>query len=140
MVRYLAWIANAALFTLCCFLLADTANAIIAALLSPSPATAVAAGEPGAADNRAWQDRLQITERNLFHSTAIAPPADSAAPPAAPDEKLAETKLPLKLWGTIAATDPALSWASVEDTGKGVTAAVRVGDKIQTATVVAIER
>jgi general secretion pathway protein C len=50
------------------------------------------------------------------------------------------------LWGTIAADDPALSWASVEETGKktskkrGAVLAVGVGDQIQDATVVGIER
>jgi type II secretion system protein C len=139
MVRYLGWLANTVLFTLCCFLVADTANAIIAALLSGSPARVVESGPRGGLENRSWNDRQQITQRNLFHSSKLASPA--SAPTAAPtDEDLKETTLPLKLWGTIAANDPALSWASVEETGKGVIAAVRVGDKIQSATIVGIER
>jgi type II secretion system protein C len=138
MVRYLGWLANTVLFTLCCFLVADTANAIIAALLSQSPAWAIESGPRGGLENRSWNDRQQITQRNLFHSSKLA--ARASTPTAPTDEELKETKLPLKLWGTIAANDPALSWASVEETGKGVIAAVRVGDKIQTATIVGIER
>jgi len=139
MVRYLGWLANTALFTLCCFLVANTANAIIAALLSQSPALAVELGPRGGPQNRTWSDRQQITQRNLFHSAKLSAPASTPTTPT--DEELKETELPLKLWGTIAADDPALSWASVEETGKknGISA-VRVGDNIQSATVVGIER
>jgi general secretion pathway protein C len=139
MVRYLGWVANAALFTLCCFLVADTANAIIAALLSQSPAQAVESDSSGGPQGRAWEDRQQITKRNLFHSAKIAAPLAAAAS-VPTDEELKETQLPLKLWGTIAAENPELSWASVEETGKGEIASVRVGDQIQKATIVGIER
>jgi general secretion pathway protein C len=139
MVRYLGWLANTALFTLCCFLVANTANAIIAALLSQSPALAVELGPRSGPQSRTWSDRQQITQRNLFHSAKLSAPASTPAAPT--DEELKETELPLKLWGTIAADDPALSWASVEETGKkGAISAVRVGDNIQSATVVGIER
>jgi general secretion pathway protein C len=138
MVRYLGWLANTALFTLCCFLVANTANAIIAAWLSQSPALAVELGPRGGHQSRTWNDRQKITQRNLFHSAKLSA---SASTPAPADEELKETELPLKLWGTIAADDPAISWASVEETGKkGAIAAVRVGDKIQSATIVEIER
>ena len=139
MVRYLGWLANTALFTLCCFLVANTANAIIAAWLSQSPARAVELGPRSGPKSRTWHDRQQITRRNLFHSAILS--SSSSTPTAPTDEELQETKLPLKLWGTIAATNPALSWASVEETGlKGAISAVRVGDQIQNATIVGIER
>jgi len=143
MVRYLGWLANTALFTLCCFLVANTANAIIAALLSQSPALAVELRPRSGPQSRTWNDRQQITQRNLFHSAQLSAAASTPAPT---DEELKETELPLKLWGTIAADDPALSWASVEETGKktskkrGAVLAVGVGDQIQDATVVGIER
>jgi general secretion pathway protein C len=139
MVRYLGWLANTALFTLCCFLVANTANAIIAALLSQSPALAVELRPRSGPQSRTWNDRQQITQRNLFHSAQLSAAASTPAPT---DEELKETELPLKLWGTIAAEDPALSWASVEETGKkkGAILAVRVGDQIQDATIVGIER
>jgi general secretion pathway protein C len=139
MVRYLGWIANTVLFTLCCFLAANTANAIIAALLNQSPARAVELRPHSGPQNATWDDRQQITERNLFHSAVLSAPASTPATPT--DEELKETELPLKLWGTIAATNAALSWASVEETGgSGAISAVRVGDQIQSATVVGIER
>jgi type II secretion system protein C len=138
MVRYVGWLANTVLFTLCCFLVANTANAIIAALLSQSPAQAVDLGASSGPLNRTWDDRQLINERNLFHSAKLA--VTKAAAPKPTDEELKETELPLKLWGTIAAADSALSWASVEETSKKVTSAVRVGDQIQKATIVGIER
>ncbi len=137
MVRYLGWLANTALFTLCCFLVANTANAIIAALLSQSPARAVESGPRSGPQSRTWNDRQQITQRNLFHSAKLSA---STRAPAPSDEELKETELPLKLWGTIATEDSVLSWASVEEIGKGVISTVRVGDKIQSATLVGIER
>jgi general secretion pathway protein C len=139
MVRYLGWLANSVLFTLCCFLAANTANAIIAALLSQSPARAVELGSRSGLQSRSWNDRQQITQRNLFHSASLSTTASTPATPT--DEELKETELPLKLWGTIAAADPALSWASVEETpGSGAISAVRIGDQIQSATIVGIER
>jgi general secretion pathway protein C len=138
MVRYLGWLANTVLFALCCFLVANTANAIIAALLSQSPARAVELGLRSGPQSRTWNDRQKIIQRNLFHSAKLSAATNTPAAPT--DEELKETELPLKLWGTIATTDPALSWASIEDTGKKVTAAVRVGDTIQSATIVGIER
>jgi len=138
MVRYLGWLANTVLFALCCFLVANTANAIIAALLSQSPARAVELGLRSGPQSRTWNDRQKIIQRNLFHSAKLSAATNTPAAPT--DEELKETELPLKLWGTIATTDPALSWASIEDTGKKVTAAVRVGDTIQNATIVGIER
>ena len=138
MVRYLGWLANTALFTLCCFLVANTANAIISALLSQSPARAVELGPRSGPRSRTWDDRQQITQRNLFHSAKLSA---QAGPPVPTDEELKETELPLKLKGTIAAEDPALSWASVEETGKAnAISVVRVGDTIKSATIVGIER
>jgi type II secretion system protein C len=139
MVRYLGWLANTVLFALCCFLVANTANAIIAALLSQSPARAVELGLRSGPQSRTWNDRQKIIQRNLFHSAKLSAATNTPAAPT--DEELKETELPLKLWGTIATTDPALSWASVEETGKkAAILAVRVGDTIQSATIVAIER
>jgi len=139
MVRYLGWLANTVLFTLCCFLVANTANAIIAALLSRSPSRAVVSGPRSGPQSRTWNDRQQITQRNLFHSANLSAQSSLAV---AIEENLKETELPLKLWGTIAADDPALSWASVEETAGRAPSilAVRVGDQIHDTTIVGIER
>jgi general secretion pathway protein C len=129
MVRYVSWLINAALFTLCCFLVADTANAIIAALLNKAPPVAVEAESVALSQSREWSERQRIIDRNLFHSSELEP-----------EEELEETDLPLKLWGTIASLDPEQSWASIEELDERTTTAVRVGDEISRATVVQIER
>ena len=138
MVRYVCWLINSALFTLCCFLIADTANAIIAAILSQSPPAAVDADPVAQVQSREWRERQEIIDRNLFHSSALVAQAEDAEF-LADLEELEETELPLKLWGTIASDDPAQSWASVEELNQRTTTAVRVGDEIDRATVVGIE-
>jgi len=139
MVRYAGWLANTLLFALCCFLVADTANAIIAALLS-EPAPLSSAPPPSSlVQASSWEQRQVIVRRNLFHSSDLAP--EPPEPEAVPDI-LEETELPLKLWGTIASENPELAWASVEELdsrGEG-SKVVRVGDNIKSASVLAIER
>ncbi len=141
MVRYLGWLATTMLFVLCCFLVADTANAIFAALLA-EPAPALSAETPSAgASESSWEERQVIVRRNLFHSSDLTPTPPEPDPEPIADV-LEETKLPLKLWGTIASTNPDLAWASVEelDAKPNGSKAVRVGDSIKTAQVLAIER
>jgi general secretion pathway protein C len=137
MVRYLGWLVNTALFVLCCSLVADTANAIIAALLSQTPSAAVESVPVARTQNRSWEERQRIVDRNLFHSSEIT---SGIAAPVPEDEELDETELPLKLWGTIASDDAALAWASIEELSSRTISAFSVGDQIQRATVVGIER
>lgn len=137
MVRYLVWVANTALFVVCCFLVASTANAIIASWLRPPPEQAHVAQASAAPAPRTWDDWQVIVSRNLFHSRQLSAPPP---PVEVAEEDLEETTLPLKLWGTLAAEDPTLAWASVEDLDARETQAVSVGDQIKTAEVVAIER
>ena len=137
MVRYLGWLANTALFILCCSLVADTANAIIAALLTQAPSTAIESGPVTRGNSRSWDERQRIVDRNLFHSSTITANTSSPVPA---DELLEETELALKLWGTIASDNAELALASIEEVSVNPSAAFRVGDQIQTATVVGIER
>jgi len=139
MVRYVGWVANTVLFVLCCFLVADTANAIIAAWLAEPAPLVAAAAPPSGSTGSSWEQRQIIISRNLFHSSELAQKAPEPEP--VPDI-LEETELPLKLWGTIASQNPDLAWASVEelDARAEGSRAVRVGDNIKTAEVLAIER
>jgi general secretion pathway protein C len=137
MVRYLGWLANTVLFILCCSLVADTANAIIAALLSQTPSASIESGPVARAQSRSWEERQRIVDRNLFHSSSISANVAASAPAG---ENLEETELPLKLWGTIASDNDELAWASIEEIGTQTSSAFRVGDQIQNATVVGIER
>ena len=57
MARYLSWLINSLLFTLCCFLVANTANAILFALLSPPPPAVVERDLGARAQSRAWSER-----------------------------------------------------------------------------------
>ncbi len=136
MVRYLSWLANAALFTLCCFLVADTANAVFAAVLAPTASTPAEAATRQAVARRSWADRQVILERNLFNSSLIAPPA--------PVEEVAEdlepTKLPLTLHGTAACSHDDCSWAAIEIQTKRETSVFGPGDEIlRTVSLVRVE-
>ena len=137
MVRYLSWLANAALLTLGCFLVANTANTVFAALLTPSPAERAPAPAPEPAAGRSWSDRQKILERNLFNASLLAP-----ARPGAVDEDLQATQLPLGLLGTVASPDPQLSWAAIEDTETRKHLVLRMQDDVKEgkATVIRIER
>ena len=137
MVSYLSWAADAVLFVAACFLAANTANTIFAAMLvAPAPqSVARAAGE----DLRApgWPDRQVILDRNLFNSSTLEPSGE--AEPI--QEEIEATKLPLELRGTIGAEIPEYAWAVVQDTEKRETLVVTIGDDLKgKATVVRIER
>jgi general secretion pathway protein C len=129
--------ANAALFVLCCFLSAETANAVFAALLTPAPADLAAAPTDAGPATRSWSERQVILSRNLFNASLLAP----AAPAAPIEEDLEATRLPLRLLGTAAASDAGLSWAAVEDLESRKTMLVRIDDEIKRqARVLRIER
>jgi general secretion pathway protein C len=136
--RIVSWIANAVLGVLCCFLVAQTLLQLVGVALSAIPTAApraVASAVPVAA--RTAKDRQIILERNLFNvSTLVA-----TAPVVTEEEDLEATKLPLKLLGTAAASEPRLSWAAVEDLETRQHLVVRPEDLLkQQAKVVRIER
>lgn len=134
-----AWILtlNAILLVACCFFAARTIAAVAGSWLAPSRAAAPTARATARARAPSWSDRQVILSRNLFNVSTLAP---SGAQPA-PDETYAKTRLPLKLLGTAAASDPRLSWAAIEDQKSHEHEVVRVGDHLQDrAEVVRIER
>jgi general secretion pathway protein C len=139
MTRYASWVANAALLTLGCFLLAQSANTVFAALLAApsSAAPAPAAAAPSTA--RTPGDRAIILSRNLFNASTLTTPEAGAV--AAEDEVLEATQLPLTLTGTAAAEVPELSWAAIEDRESQQTLVLRIGDSVRNqAQVKRIER
>ncbi len=136
--RYVSWLANAGLLVLCCFLLADSANAVFDALLTPAPADPSEGASPPPPAARLWSDRQVILTRNLFNSSLLAPPPP---PKKVVTEELEATKLPLNLLGTAASPNAALSWAAVEDQSSRRTVVVRVDDMVKSkAKVTRIER
>src|SRR5690606_15570471 len=101
---------------------------------TPAPAAAVARG------GRDWSDRKVILDRNLFQVSTLVP--DQPVEEEIDEEDVLEaTRLPLKLLGTVAASDPRAAWAAVEETTKRQRIVVRPQDKLlDKATVVRIER
>jgi general secretion pathway protein C len=111
MKRALILTANVALGVLCIFLLAEIIGDILDSVLAPAGTTGSPSAAQAAASPRDRADREVILQRNLFNVSTLAP--------ALTDEELEEqyekTKLPLRLLGTAAAADPALSWCAIED-------------------------
>jgi general secretion pathway protein C len=134
----LSWLANSVLFVLCCYLVADTANEVFAALLTPTAENEVSTPAPASAPRHSWADREVILKRNLFNASLLAPRAPAVDAP--PVEDLESTELPLRLLGTAASIPAELSWAAVHDESERRTTIVKVNDPIQKATVERIER
>jgi len=122
-------IANVALFTLCCFLVASVVNQISAELLLPARTAALAPARPAVLASRAWDDRQAILDRNLFDAKLTSEAAPPPPPPS--DEPLEETKLPLKLLGTAASGDPKFARAAIEDQSSREHQVVRVDQEIE---------
>ena len=79
-----------------------------------------------------------IIQRNLFNASTLLPKAQVNQEP---EEDLPDTKLPLKLLGTVASSDPSISWAAVEDLDERKHLSVKIGDILkQEAKVERIER
>jgi general secretion pathway protein C len=127
---------NLALLVLVCAEVAGIVRTIATSALPASPAGAsIAPARQGELGPQTWQDRKVILDRNLFNVSVLAP-----TPVAEPEEDLEETKLPLKLLGTVAGT-PEFSWAAVQDLQGGKHVVVRVGGELQDrAEVERIER
>jgi len=139
MSRYAIWIVNAVLFVLCAFLTASLVNGWLGMWLAPAPEAAAPSTVTQASAQRSWSDRRVILERNLFQVSTLLPSAPASEP--SEEEKLEATRLPLKLLGTVASTDPSAAWAAVEDTQQRKTLVVRPQDRLlDKATVVRIER
>ncbi len=134
------WIANALLFGLACLFAASIVNQFLAgALETPETETAPAAA-PDPPRARTWAERQVILTRNLFNASTLAPPKP-VRPTPAEEEKLAATRLPLRLLGTAATEDPETSWAAVEDLEERTHRIVRPGDAVKgKARVVRVER
>jgi type II secretion system protein C len=137
MIRYASWLANGVLLVLCCFLVAQTANTVFAALLAPPPPEVAGLAAAPLASARPWSDREVILERNLFDSALLAPPG----PEVVVEEELEATQLPLDLLGTVASPNARLSWAAVQDRETQTHLVLRVDDAVKgdRAKVVRIE-
>ncbi len=104
---------------------------VMPAAIQPKAGRAEAAVRPLA-------DYAAINQRNLFRTGEAAKPKEAAPPP--PEiTKLEETKLKLKLWGTVTG-DEEKAYAVIEDPQKRKQDLFRKGDSIQGALVKEILR
>jgi general secretion pathway protein C len=137
MKRVLILTTNVALVILCCILLAwGVINPIIDAVLAPAAAEADSGAIAAAASPRDRTDRGIVLKRNLFNVSTLNPPAVASE-----EDEYEKTKLPLRLLGTAAAADRALSWAAIEDLETKQHLVVRLEQEIKGgARVLKIER
>jgi type II secretion system protein C len=136
MKRVLILTANAALVILSCFLASGMIVDVSAALLAPDTVEAGSAAAAAPVSPGERTDRQIILTRNLFNVSTLSPAAVTDE-----DEEYEETKLPLRLLGTAAAADRALSWAAIEDLETKQHLVVRLEQEIKGgARVLKIER
>jgi general secretion pathway protein C len=139
--RFAVWAVNAALFVLCCYLVAGLINAGFGEILASAPAPPAPRVAADASPPRTWNDRQTIIDRNLFQVSTLLPEAPVPAEDTTPEEELQATRLPLKLLGTAASGVVDASWAAVEDQQNHKQVVVRTKDRLlDQATVVRIER
>lgn len=135
MPRSVIRLLNLALFGACCFQVAQIANGLVGSSLeagAPSEAGTAAVGEQAAP---AWQERLAIVERNLFGAQL-----EGAVPVVEiVEEDVEETRLPLSLVGTIAATGKS-SRAAIYDTKTRASQVLRPGDTLEGHPQVTLDR
>ncbi len=139
MKRPLILLLNGALLLGALALLGRTAATAASGWLGEESAPPVAAAAPAAGGApRQWDDRQVILTRNLFNASTLAPAAQKELEE---QQRYEKTRLPLRLLGTAAAGDPALSWAAVEDLESRKHLVARVNDRLKgQATVLRIER
>jgi len=132
---HLLLLAVAGYFAVGLFYRVTTADLVLS---PPPPPARDAVAAPRAVVSRPLGSFGVIAERNLFHT------ADSTeAQTAAKDVDLAalqETKLDLKLWGTLVMDRNGLSYAVIEDKKAGGQNLYQSGDTVQQATVKMILR
>jgi general secretion pathway protein C len=130
--------ANTFLFVACCYLAAGIVRDFLAQALLPTHAEVIAPAAAPVAAARGWDDRQPILDRNLFGAKLGGERAEVVVV-----EDLEETKLPLKLLGTVAGEDEQVSNAAIQDTSIRKHQVVFVGDRLTNhpdVEVIAIER
>jgi len=137
MKRVLILTTNAALVVLCCVLLAwEIINPVVDAILEPDVPEALPGAASAATQSRELADRQIVLTRNLFNVSTLSP-----GPVVDEEDEYEKTKLPLRLLGTAAAADKALSWAAIEDLETKQHLVVRLEQEIKGgARVLKIER
>jgi general secretion pathway protein C len=125
-----AWLimaVNALLLGASCFVVASVVTQIGSEALEPSPLDPAPVRAEAAPERLAATPSL-ILDRNLFGATLAG---DTLAMDEKRDEPLTETKLPLELLGTAAATREERSRAAIEDKKAKKHIVVAVGDRLE---------
>ncbi|HEM45590.1 MAG TPA: hypothetical protein ENO23_00930 [Alphaproteobacteria bacterium] len=129
-------LANAVLFVLSCSVAANVITEVGASVLVPSRLPTPPPPRVEAPTAPSWQDRQVILDRNLFGAQVVDEPIAQAEI----EEDIEETKLPLKLLGTIASEDQRVASAAIEDSSTRQHEVVRVGDHLASHGQVQVER
>ena len=130
-------LANAVLFVLSCSVAADVISDVGAAMLAPETLAAAPPARVEAPSRRRWDERQAILDRNLFGAQVVSTEVAVAPEPV---EDLQETKLPLKLLGTIASEDQRVASAAIENNSNRQHEVVKVGDALTSHTSVTVDR
>jgi general secretion pathway protein C len=131
-------LANAILFVLSCSVAAGIITDVTASVVIPDQLAAPAPIATDAPPAMRWQDRQVILDRNLFDAQVTGEGIASEAP--IDEVELEETKLPLKLLGTIASEDQRVASAAIESSATRQHEVVKVGDALTGHTDVSVER
>lgn len=130
-------LANVVLFLAATWLAADVVTEVAASILIPPSTPAYVKTTSVAPSAQPWSQRQAILDRNLFGAQVIA---DEVVDEIEPDEELQETRLPLKLLGTVASTDQIVASAAIENSRKRTHEVVKVGDRLADFTDVVVFR
>lgn len=130
-------LANVVLFVLSCSVAAGVITDVTASAIIPSRIPTPAAVVTEAPSAMRWQDRQVILDRNLFEAQVSG---EGIAVEVVETENIEETKLPLKLLGTIASEDQRVASAAIESNNTRTHEVVKVGDNLESHSEVRVER
>lgn len=136
------WAVNLAFIFLLAFFVAKTVNLFVANLLTPAPTATLPKGKRQKAPEQYTALNLENLAR--YAGVPLPPPEPDVVEPTAPvvDMNAEPVKSPLRvrLLGTLLASAPEWSIASIQDVVTQKSQTYMVGDKVQGAEVLTIER
>lgn len=138
------WVVNLVFILLATFLVARTVNSFVGAALTPTTASGpirTASVRPAAAPTQLDLPRLA----DLLGLPLPAPEPEvqepaSGTPAFDPNAAAVRSGLRVKLLGTLVSADPYWSFASIQDASTTKSTTYMIGDELQGATVMEIER
>jgi general secretion pathway protein C len=139
-IRKYFWAVNLCFVALAALLAAKTVNLFLEAAIAPAPSAPTGRGAIRIAqtDVPAVLDLAKLAQ--LMNLPLPKPEEEQEAPRQDMNSEPVRTSLRLKLLGTLVSTLPGWSIGSILDLGNQKSSTVMVGDKVQTAQVLSIER